>query len=91
MCRYMRLGARGAGRGLLVRRLAGEAAAGVQASATVSSARSPWEGILKAARSKHCDLVVMASHGRRGLAGLLPGSETAKVLTHSHIPVLVCR
>jgi len=51
----------------------------------------PWEGILKAARAKRCDLIVMASHGRRGLAGLLLGSETNKVLTHSKIPVLVCR
>ena len=51
----------------------------------------PWEGIVKAARSKKCDLIVMASHGRRGLSGLLLGSETTKVLTHSKVPVLVCR
>jgi nucleotide-binding universal stress UspA family protein len=51
----------------------------------------PWEGILRAARSRKCDLIVMASHGRRGLAGLLLGSETTKVLTHSKTPVLVCR
>ena len=51
----------------------------------------PWEAIIKAARAKKCDLIVMASHGRRGLAGLLLGSETHKVLTHSKIPVLVCR
>jgi nucleotide-binding universal stress UspA family protein len=51
----------------------------------------PWEAIIKAARAKQCDLIVMASHGRRGLAGLLIGSETHKVLTHSKIPVLVCR
>jgi nucleotide-binding universal stress UspA family protein len=54
-------------------------------------ADQPWEGILKAARGKRCDLIVMASHGRRGIAGLLLGSETTKVLTHSKIPVLVCR
>ena len=51
----------------------------------------PWNGIINAAGRQHCDLVVMASHGRRGLAGLLLGSETVKVLTHSKIPVLVCR
>ena len=51
----------------------------------------PWEGIVKSARSKKCDLIVMASHGRRGLSGLLLGSETTKVLTHSKVPVLVCR
>jgi nucleotide-binding universal stress UspA family protein len=50
-----------------------------------------WEGIIKTARAKKCDLIVMASHGRRGLAGLLLGSETQKVLTHSKTPVLVCR
>lgn len=57
----------------------------------IVSAGSPWEGILKAAKSKRCDLIVMSSHGRRGLSGLLIGSETTKVLTHSKIPVLVCR
>ena len=53
--------------------------------------RTPWEGIVRMARTKKCDLIVMASHGRRGLAGLLLGSETTKVLTHSKTPVLVCR
>jgi nucleotide-binding universal stress UspA family protein len=50
-----------------------------------------WEGLLKAASAKKCDLIVMASHGRRGLSALVLGSETSKVLTHSRIPVLVCR
>ena len=50
-----------------------------------------WEGIIKTAKSRKCDLIVMASHGRSGLAGLLIGSETQKVLTHSKTPVLVCR
>ena len=54
-------------------------------------ARTPWEGIVGTARKKKCDLIVMASHGRRGIAGLLLGSETTKVLTHSKTPVLVCR
>ncbi len=52
---------------------------------------NPWKAIIKTASAKKCDLIVMASHGRRGLAGLLLGSETQKVLTHSKTPVLVCR
>jgi len=51
----------------------------------------PWKGILRVAQARKCDAIVMASHGRRGLSGLLLGSETNKVLTHSKIPVLVCR
>jgi nucleotide-binding universal stress UspA family protein len=66
-------------------------AARVEYASTIQAAENPWEGIVSAARAKKCDLIVMASHGRRGLAGLLLGSETTKVLTHSKIPVLVCR
>jgi nucleotide-binding universal stress UspA family protein len=55
------------------------------------TADSPWAGIIIAAKAKRADLIVMASHGRRGLAGVVLGSETTKVLTHSKIPVLVCR
>lgn len=51
----------------------------------------PYETIIKVAEQKGCDLIMMASHGRRGLKGLLLGSETQKVLTHSRIPVLVHR
>ena len=51
----------------------------------------PWDAIVKLAKSRNCDLIVMASHGRRGLQGVLLGSETNKVLTHSKTPVLVCR
>lgn len=65
--------------------------AGVACARVSPLAMQPWEGILKAARAKRCDLIAMASHGRRGIAGLLLGSETTKVLTHSKIPVLVCR
>ena len=68
------------------------AAAGKVKCATLSAIHAdPWEAIVKTARTKKCDLIVMASHGRRGLAGLLLGSETQKVLTHSKVPVLVCR
>jgi nucleotide-binding universal stress UspA family protein len=52
---------------------------------------SPYEAIIDAARKKKCDLILMASHGRRGLAGMVLGSETHKVLVHSKIPVMVCR
>ena len=65
--------------------------AGIAYAGTTQTASNPWEGIIRAARAKKCDLIVMASHGRRGLAGLLLGSETVKVLTHSKFPVLVCR
>jgi len=51
----------------------------------------PAEGILKQADSSKCDLIVMASHGRRGLGRLLLGGETLRVVTNSAIPVLVCR
>lgn len=51
----------------------------------------PYEAIIETARDKGCDLIAMASHGRKGLKGLLLGSETQKVLTHSLIPVLVYR
>ena len=49
------------------------------------------EAIIAAAKRNKCDLIVMASHGRKGLKRLLLGSETQQVLTHSHIPVLVLR
>lgn len=52
---------------------------------------APWEAIIEAARKKKCDLIFMGSHGYKGLAGLLLGSQTTKVLTHSKIPVLICR
>jgi nucleotide-binding universal stress UspA family protein len=51
----------------------------------------PYEGILAAAKQHNCDLILMASHGRRGIKALVLGSETHKVLTHSEIPVLVYR
>ena len=65
--------------------------AGVPCQTVTLTAASPWEGIIAGAKRKKCDLIVMASHGRRGLTGLILGSETTKVLTHSKIPVLVCR
>ena len=49
----------------------------------------PYETIIKTAENRGCDLIVMASHGRRGVQGVLIGSETQKVLTHTKTPVLV--
>ena len=51
----------------------------------------PAEAILKEAKARGCDVIVMASHGRRGLARLVLGGETLRVVTHGAIPVLVCR
>ncbi len=65
--------------------------AGVPCSTVLVVSDEPYEAIISAARDKLCDLIVMASHGRRGIKGLLLGSETQKVLVHSAIPVLVHR
>ena len=66
-------------------------AAGVAFDASVSEAVSPYEGIVNAAREHDCDVIFMASHGRKGLARLALGSVTSNVLTHSTVPVLVYR
>ena len=50
-----------------------------------------YQGIIESAKKKKCDAIFMASHGRRGLAGIIMGSVTHKVLTHSKLPVLVYR
>jgi nucleotide-binding universal stress UspA family protein len=66
-------------------------AAGLAYSGSVVKSDAPYLGIINAAKKGGCDLIFMASHGRSGLSGLLLGSETHKVLTHSKIPVLVYR
>ncbi|MBJ6980194.1 MULTISPECIES: universal stress protein [unclassified Luteimonas] len=66
-------------------------AAGVPCSSSMVESDHAWEAIINAADDAGCDLIAMASHGRRGLSGLVLGSETLKVLTHSTIPVLVYR
>ena len=66
-------------------------AAGVACQAHTVEALHPWEAIIDHAKRNECDLLVMASHGRRGVSALLLGSETQKVLTHSKVPVLVVR
>ena len=70
-------------------RLAGEH--GVTCQTVALATDHPWEAILAIARKKKCDSICMASHGRRGLAAVLLGSETLKVLTHTKLPVLVLR
>jgi nucleotide-binding universal stress UspA family protein len=67
------------------------AAAGLACDAHTVEALHPWEAIIEHAKAQGCDLIVMASHGRRGMSALLLGSETQKVLTHTTIPVLVVR
>ena len=71
--------------------LTAAAAAGVTAEGATIEALHPWEAILDMAKQKGCDVIVMASHGRRGMAALLIGSETSRVLTHSPLPVLVVK
>ncbi len=66
-------------------------AAGLKYRGAVTMADAPYQGIIDAAKKGKCDLIFMASHGRSGLSGILLGSETHKVLTHSKIPVLVYR
>jgi nucleotide-binding universal stress UspA family protein len=67
------------------------AEAGVPCDTLSVTTEHPYEAIIQAAQDKGCDLILMASHGRRGLRGVLLGSETVKVLTHTPIPVLVFR
>jgi nucleotide-binding universal stress UspA family protein len=67
------------------------AAAGVRCEVVHVLHDAPYAAIIQTATTRGCDLICMASHGRRGVAGVLLGSETTKVLTHSKIPVLVCR
>ncbi len=66
-------------------------AAGVDCSVIQSEHEQPYQAIIDAAKRNGCDLIVMASHGRRGVSALMLGSETVKLLTHSTIPVLVYR
>ena len=67
------------------------AAAGVKCESVHETNEYPADAIIALAKKRKCDLVFMASHGRRGLTGVLLGSQTQKVLTNSKIPVLVYR
>jgi nucleotide-binding universal stress UspA family protein len=66
-------------------------AAGMACSGHTVEALHPWEAILDHAKAQQCDIIVMASHGRRGVAALLLGSETQRVLIHSTLPVLIVK
>lgn len=79
------------GRAILDPMVAEATAAGVSAEAAATPCATVHDGIIAAAAHHGCDLIFMASHGRRGIGALLLGSETQKVLTHSTIPVLVHR
>jgi nucleotide-binding universal stress UspA family protein len=67
------------------------AAANIPFESVLSTSLSPHEEIVETAKKYHCDLIMMASHGRKGLKGLLLGSETQKVLAHTTLPVMVLR
>lgn len=66
-------------------------AAGVEAASITGEDDQPFQAIVQAADTLGCDLIAMASHGRRGMAALMIGSQTMKVLSHSKVPVLVYR
>lgn len=66
-------------------------AAGVEVKTVMVKSFSPAEAIIEQAEKNGCDIIFMASHGRKGIAAVLLGSETQKVLTHSHLPVMVYR
>ncbi len=66
-------------------------AAGVSCETMHVEHDQPYLAIIETAAQKGCDLILMASHGRRGISAIVLGSETVKVLTHSTIPVLVVR
>lgn len=76
---------------LLAEVKASASTAGVDCDSVSVTSSVPYEAIIKQAKKGRCDLIMMASHGRKGLSSILLGSETAKVLTHSTIPVLVVR
>jgi nucleotide-binding universal stress UspA family protein len=65
--------------------------AGVACTTRNTVSAQPWRAILAAARSRRCDAIVMASHGRSALGGLILGSETTQILARSKIPVIVVR
>jgi nucleotide-binding universal stress UspA family protein len=65
--------------------------AGVEFGGEFALSDRPWQAIISAAEKNGCDLIFIASHGRKGMSAFLHGSETREVLTHSKIPTLVCR
>jgi nucleotide-binding universal stress UspA family protein/hemerythrin-like domain-containing protein len=80
----------GEARGLLAKAEVVAQVAGVPCDCVVTTSDRPHQAILDTARAHKCDLIFMASHGRRGIRGLMLGSQTQKVLQNATIPVLVC-
>jgi len=64
---------------------------GVPCDSVVASSDHPYEAIAATAEREHCDLIVMASHGRRGIAKFVLGSQATRVLAHTSVPLLICR
>jgi nucleotide-binding universal stress UspA family protein len=89
--KQMRDAARAEGNKYLDRIEATARSAGVTCERALLANDQIWKAIIDTAQAKHCDLILMAAHGRRGLSALMLGSETNKVLTHSSVPVLVYR
>jgi nucleotide-binding universal stress UspA family protein/hemerythrin-like domain-containing protein len=83
------LNAAGDARGILAKAEAAARAAGVEFTSMVTTSDRPYEAIIDAAENNGCDLIFMASHGRRGVRGLFLGSQTQRVLAHTRLPVLV--
>jgi nucleotide-binding universal stress UspA family protein len=65
--------------------------AGVEVDSDFALSDRPWQAIIRAAEKNGCDLICIASHGRKGVSAFVHGSETREVLTHSRIPTLVYR
>lgn len=76
---------------ILSKATAAASQANIEFSTVHVKERRPAEGIIEAAQARACDLIVVASHGRRGLARLFLGSQAQGVVTHSTLPVLICR
>lgn len=81
--------AAGEANAILAKAVAAAGAVKLECDAVVRIGSRPYELILEVAAERECDLIYMASHGRRGLKALLPGSQTQKVLAHTTLPVLV--
>ena len=83
--------ARATGEKTLAKIAKAAAAVGVPCAGVITKPSTPYDGIIAVAKKQKCDVIFMASHGRRGIAGVVLGSVTNNVLTHSKIPVLVYR
>ena len=80
-----------AARQILAAAVAKASASGIAATSVHLPGRYPADGIVEVAQQQACDMIVMASHGRRGLGRLVLGSQTTSVVTHAKVPVLVVR